>query len=119
MLKKELIEFLLQKCKDRGLSLRRLSINAELSPGTVHSIIKREYEPSLFSLNRLADYLGVERQYLWQMAGLLEGRDYAAKKFGDPRMMFHFTRADKLPEPVRDLIISIIAAITTYFETAE
>jgi len=117
--KKELIEFLLQKCKDLGLSLRRLSINAELSPGTVHSIINREYEPSLFSLNRLADYLGVERQYLWQLAGLLEGRDYAVKKFGDPRMMFHFTRADKLPEPVRDLIISIIAAITTYFETAE
>ncbi len=98
------------------MSLRRLSINAGLSPGTVHNIIKREYEPTLFSLNRLADYLGVERQYLWYLAGLVEDVDYASK-LGDPRMRFHFARADKLPEPARNLIISIIAAVMAYLET--
>jgi len=116
--KKELAEFLLETCKERGLSLRRLSINAGLSPATVHNIIKREYEPTLFSLNRLADYLGVKRQYLWQLAGLLKDMDYGPEtKFSDPRLRFHFAQADKLPEPARNLLISIITAIITYFGT--
>jgi lambda repressor-like predicted transcriptional regulator len=115
--KKELAEFLLQICKERGLSLRGLSINAGLSPATVHNIIKREYEPTLFSLNRLADYLGVKRQYLWQLAGLLEDMDYSAEtEFGDPRLRYHLARADKLPVPARNLIISIVAAIIAYLE---
>jgi len=109
---------LVQQCKERGLSLRSLSINSGLSPGTVHSIIKREYEPTLFSLNRLADYLGIKRQYLWQLAGLLEDMDYDPEtKFGDPRLRFHFAQADKLPEPARNLIISIVAAIIAYLGT--
>ena len=117
MPKEELAEFLLQICKERGLSLRRLSINAGLSPATVRNIIKRKYEPTLFSLNRLADYLGVKRQYLWQLAGLLGDIDYDAEtKFGDPRLRFHFARADKLPELERNLIISITAAIVAYLE---
>ena len=120
MAKKELAEFLLQTCKERGLSLRSLSISAGLSPGTVHSIIKREYEPTLFSLNRLADQLAIKRQYLWQLAGLLTDMDYGAEtKFGDPRMKFHFAKADKLPEPARNLIISVVAAIITNFEIME
>ena len=120
MAKKELDEFLLQICKERGLSLRRLSINAGLSPATVHNIIKREYEPTLFSLNRLADYLGVKRQYLWQLGGLLEDMDYDTEtRFGDPRLRFHFAQADKLPEPARNLIISIIVAIIAYLEIVE
>jgi len=114
---KELADFLLQQCKQRGLSLRSLSINAGLSPGTVHNIIKRKYQPTLFSLNRLADYLGVKRQYLWQLAGLLEDMDYDAKTtFGDPQLKFHFAQADKLPEAARNLIIRIVAAIII-FET--
>jgi len=116
--KKELTEFLLQRCKEKNLSLRGLSINAGLSPATVHNIIKREYEPTLFTLNRLADYLGVKRQYLWQLASLLDDMDYDAEtKFGDPRLRFHFAQADKLPEPARNLVISIIVAIVTYLET--
>ena len=118
MSKKELAEFLLQICRERGLSLRSLSINAGLSPGTVHSIINRKYEPTLFTLNRLADYLAVKRQYLWQLAGLLENMDYDTKtKFGDPRLRFHFAQADRLPEPARNLIISIVAAIIAYLGT--
>ena len=117
MSNKELGDFLLQRCKERGLSLRRLSIKSGLSPSTVHGIISREYQPTLFSLNRLADHLGVKRQYLWQLAGLLEDMDYDAKTtFGDPQLKFHFTQADKLPEAARNLIISIIAAIITYLE---
>jgi len=109
---KELVDFLIQQCKERGLSLRSLSINSGLSPGTVHSIMKREYQPTLFSLNRLADYLGVKRQYLWQLAGLLQDMDYDPEtRFGDPQLRFHFAQADKLPEPARSLIISIVAAI--------
>ena len=120
MSKKELAEFLLQRCEEKGLSLRSLSINAGLSPATVRNIIKREYEPTLFSLNRLAAYLGMKRPYLWHLAGLLEDMDYDAEtKFGDPRLRFHFAQADKLPEPARNLIISIVAAVKTYLEIAE
>ena len=114
----ELGDFLLQRCKERGLSLRRLSINAGLSPATVHNIINRQYQPTLFSLNRLADYLGVKRQYLWQLAGLLEDMDYDAETtFGDPQLRFHFARVDKLPKAARNLIISNIEAVIVYLET--
>ena len=114
---KELTDFLLQQCKQRKSSVRSLSINAGLSPGTVHNIIKRTYQPTIFSLNRLADYLGVKRQYLWQLAGLLEDMDYDEETtFGDPQLRFHFAQADKLPGAARNLIISIIAAIIAYTE---
>ena len=117
---KELADFLLQQCKQRGSSMRSLSINAGLSPGTVHNIIKRKYQPTLFSLNRLADYLGVKRLYLWQLAGLLEDMDYNEETiFSDPRLRFHFAQADKLPETARNLIISIVAAIIAYIEIVE
>lgn len=39
--------------------------------------------------------------------------------FGDPRLRFHFAQADKLPEPARNLIISIVAAIIAYIEIVE
>ncbi len=117
---KELGDFLREQCRQRGLSLRSLSVKSGLSPGTVHSIIKREYQPTLYSLNRLADYLDVKREYLWQLAGLLEDMDYApGTMFGDPRLRFHFAQVDKLPEPARNLIISIIAAIVAYLGTGK
>jgi len=109
---KELQDFLQHQAKARGLSLRALSINAGLSASTVHNIVKRQYEPSLFSLNRLADYLHVKRQYLWQIAGFLTDMDYNEKSiFGDPRLRFLFAEVDKLPEPTKDLIISVVEAI--------
>jgi lambda repressor-like predicted transcriptional regulator len=113
----KLREFLLEECRKRGLSLRRLSINAGLSPATVHNILKRQYQPTLFSLNRLADYLGVKREYLWQLAGLLEDMDYTDTTFSDPELRFHFARADKLPRAARKLIISLIEAIIIFLET--
>lgn len=117
MPKKELAEFLLGTCKERGSSLRSLSIKAGLSPGAVHGIINREYEPTLYSLNRLADYLGVKRQYLWHLAGLIEDTDYAAAtQLRDPRLRLHFAQIDKLPESARELIISIIAPIIAYIQ---
>ena len=117
MANKELGEFLVQHCKERRLSLRRLSINSGLSPGTVHNIIKRKYQPTLFSLNQLADYLGIKRQLLWQLAGLLEDMDYDAKTtFGDPQLRFHFARVDKLPKAARSLIISLIEAVIIFLE---
>ena len=113
----ELAEFLRQHCKERKLSLRSLSINAGLSPGTVHSIIQRNYQPTLFSLNRLADFLGVRREYLWQLAGLLEDVDYdATTTFGDPQLRFHFTRVDRMPKKARRLIISIIGAVIIFLK---
>ena len=115
---KELGEFLLQRCKERGLSLRSLSINSGLSPATVHNIIKRQYQPTLFSLNRLADYLGVKRQYLWQLAGLLEDMDYGPETtFGDPQLRFHFARVDKLPKAARNLIVSMIEVVIIFLES--
>ena len=115
---KELSDFLVEQCRERKISLRKLSVSSGLSPGTVHNIIKREYQTTLFSLNRLADYLGVKREYLWQLAGLLEDMDYGSEtNFNDPRLKFHFARVDKLPEPARNLIISIVAAIIAYLGT--
>ena len=118
MSNKELGDFLLERCKELRLSLRSLSMNAGLSPSTVHGIINRKYQPTIFSLNRLADYLRVKRQYLWQLAGILEDMDYNEETiFGDPRLRFHFAQADKLSEPARNLIISIVAAIIIFFDT--
>ncbi len=112
---KELGDFLVKQCRDRGQSLRSLSIKSGLSPSTVHNIINRKYQPTLFSLNRLADYLGVKRQYLWQLAGLLEDMDYDAKTtFGDPQLRFQFAQIDKLPESRRQLIATIMEDLVGY-----
>lgn len=117
MAEQKLIDFLQLQCQQRGLSWRRLSLNSGLSAGTVHNIIKREYHPTLFSLNGLADYLGVKRAYLWQLAGHLEDMDYETEvEFSDPRMRFHMARVDKLPQPARNLIIGIIAALIAHLE---
>ena len=114
---KELGDFLVEQCNQRGISLRSLSIKSGLSPGTVHNIIKRQYQPTLFSLNRLADYLGVKRQYLWQLAGLLEDMDYdEGRALTDPQLRFHLAQVDKLPEAARRLIINIIESVIVFLE---
>ncbi|MDP2730110.1 MAG: helix-turn-helix transcriptional regulator [Dehalococcoidales bacterium] len=112
MSKMDLAEFLVQQCKERKLSCRSLSVNAGLSPGTVHNIIKRKYTPAVSSLNALADYLGVKREYLWQMAGLLEDMDYSTETtFSDPQVRFHFAQVDKFPKEKRRVILSVIEAL--------
>ena len=114
---KELADFLIEQCQQRGLSLRGLSMNSGLSPGTVHNVIKRQYQPTLFSLNRLADYLGVKREYLWQLAGLLEDMDYhSGTTFSDPQLRFHFARLSKLPKPARVLAMSILQSVIVFLE---
>jgi len=112
----ELANFLLQQCKERRLSLRSLSMGAGLSPATVHCIIKRTCLPSLYSLNRLADYLGVKREYLWQLAGLVEDTDYGETKLGDAQLRFHFNRVDKLPEDARNQVISVVDKLILFLE---
>jgi len=107
--------FLREQCQERGLSLRRLSIKAELGPSTVHGIITKKYQPTLHSLNRLADQLGVRRQYLWQLAGLLGDMDYKTE-FADPELRFHLAQVDKLPKPARRLIISHIKSAVIFFK---
>ena len=114
---KELDDFLKEQCRQRGISLRSLSLKSGLSPGTVHSIIKRKYQPTLFSLNRLADFFGVRREYLWKLAGLFEDIDYDAKTtFSDSRLRFHFTRVDKLPKAARNLIIGLIETLIIFLD---
>lgn len=113
---KELTDFLTQQCQDKGLSLRSLSINSGLSPSTVHNIIKRKKRPALLSLNRLADYLGVRREQLWQLAGLLGDMDYGQTAIGDPLVRFHFARVDKLAEAERDLIVGIVKVVLTFLD---
>ena len=109
---KQLVDFLRQQCKQKRLSLRGLSIAAGLSPATVHNVINRQYQPTIFTLNRLADFLGVKREYMWQLAGLLEDMDYGEEtEISDPRLKFEFARADKLPESSRKLIIAVVKAI--------
>jgi len=115
MKKQELADFLSKICKDKGLSLRSLSVNAGLSPGTVHSILNREHEPSLHSLNRLADYLGVKRQYLWKLAGLLDDNDLDENiSCPDPRMSYFCDKLNLLSTPTKDLIIHIIEDVVNY-----
>jgi transcriptional regulator with XRE-family HTH domain len=107
---RQLEDFVRQQCKEKGLSLRGLSIAAGLSPGTLHNLISREYQPSIFSLNRLAEYL-------WQLAGLLDDMDYGPNvPLTDPRLKFYFARVDKLPENARNLIINMLKALTDYFQ---
>jgi transcriptional regulator with XRE-family HTH domain len=114
---KELNNFLIEQCESRKLTLRGLSIKAGLSPGTVHNLLKRNYQPTLFTLNQLADYLGVQRPYLWQLAGLLEDMDYdAATTIEDPQLKFHFSRVAKLPASARSLVISLIQAVIIFLE---
>jgi lambda repressor-like predicted transcriptional regulator len=112
LLNSELADFLTHQCEERGLSLRSLSMNAGLSSGTVHNIIRRKYKPNVSSLNALADYLSVKREYLWQMAGLLEDMDYSTETtFSDPQVRFHFAQVDKLPKEKRNIILSVIEAL--------
>ena len=120
MQKKRLVDFLIRTRKEKGLSFRSLSVKAGLSAGTVHSIVYREYEPSLYSLNRLADYLGVKRQYLWKLAGLLEDKDLDDKSNNaDPRMSYYFEKLASLPKPARELISHIIGDIINYHSNLE
>lgn len=112
MLNRELSDFLTQQCQERRLSFRSLSVNAGLSPGTVHNIVNGKFRPNISTLNALADYLGVKREYLWQMAGLLEDMDYSTETtFSDPQVRFHFAQVDKLPKAKRNLILSVIEAL--------
>ena len=120
MLNRELADFIAQQCEERRISFRSLSVNAGLSPGTVHNIIRRKYRPTVSSLNALADYLGVKREYLWQMAGLLEDMDYStATTFSDPQVKFHFAQVDKLPKAKRNVILSVIEALIVNLETED
>lgn len=120
MANRELSDFLREQCQRRGLSVRRLSVKSGLSPGTVHNIVTRKYQPTLFSLNRLADYLGVKREYLWQLAGLLDGVDYNPQTtLGDPELRFQFAQVDKLPKAARDLVIGLIQTAIAFFDTAK
>lgn len=114
---KDLEEFLRRQCKERGLTVRGLSIEAGLSPGTLHHILKRKYQPTVSTLNHLADYLGVKREYLWQLAGLLEDMEYGGTGIGDPQLRFHFSRVDKLPQEAKTLVINIIEAVIMYLES--
>ena len=114
--KEQLEAFLRQQCKEKGLSLRGLSVAAGLSPSTLQNLISRQYQPTVFSLNRIADYLGVKREYLWQVAGLLEDMDYGDEsEISDPRLKFEFSRADKLPEQERNVIVAAVKAIIDQF----
>lgn len=114
--KEQLEAFLRQQCKEKGLSLRGLSVAAGLSPSTLQNLIGRQYQPTVFSLNRIADYLGVKREYLWQVAGLLEDMDYGDEsEISDPRLKFEFSRADKLPEQARNVIVAAVKAIIDQF----
>jgi len=109
---KQLEDFLRQQCKQRRLTLRGMSLAADLSPGTLHNVINRQYQPTIFTLNRVADFLGVKREYLWQLAGLVDDMDYNNEtEISDPRLKFEFARADKLPEQARNLVVAVLKAV--------
>jgi len=109
----QLADFLIQQCQDRGMSLRSLSLNAKLSPGTVRNIIRGKYRPSVSSLNALADYLGVKREYLWHMAGFLKNMNHSTQShiFSDPQLEFLCAQVSRLPKEKRKIVISVIKAL--------
>ena len=111
--KEELGDFLRQESQKRGLALRQLSMGAGLSQATVGNIINRRNWPSLDSLNKLADYLGIKRQYLWQLAGLVDSID---TDFNDARLRYCFDRVDKLPDSARTLAIRLIDSVVVFLE---
>ena len=112
MAKEELSNFLLKEIRKRGLSQRKLSIDSGLSPAAVHNIIKSRFMPTPNSLNKLADYLGVKRQYLWQLTGLLED----GEPFTDDRLRYCFARVDKLPDASRTMVIKMIDYLLSFLE---
>jgi len=115
MAKEELSNFLLKEIQKRGLSGRKLSTYSGLSPATVHNIMNSTYMPTPNSLNKLADYLGVKRQFLWQLAGLLPEDE----TFTDDRLRYCFARVDKLPDASRTMVINMVDYLLTFLEEGE
>jgi len=115
----QIADFLIQQCQDRRISLRGLSLNAGLSPGTVHNIIRGRYSPSVATLNALADYLGVKKEYLWQMAGLLDNLDrgIANYTFSDPQLELLCAQVNQMPRDKRETLISVIKALIASLRT--
>jgi hypothetical protein len=71
-------------------------------------------------LNKLADTLGVKREYMWQVTGLLEDMDCTpATMISDPRLRFHFSRVDKLPMRAKNFSIDVIEAMILFLEDNE
>ena len=119
-LKNELTAFLIEYCRQKRLSLRALSINAGLSPGTVHNIIHRKYRPSVYSLNRLADYLGVEREYMWQIAGFINNTgDSPSDDCVDRRLESYSIRFNNLTQSGRDTVINVIGSLIDFLEQGD
>jgi lambda repressor-like predicted transcriptional regulator len=115
-LKAELVDFLLEQCRERGLSVRKLSLNAGLSPATIHNIIHRKYEPKVNTLNRIADYLGVDREFLWKLAGLTGGETSSLEAtIDDPRVRLRLEQISRLPKDVRDRLFSVIDVLISLF----
>ena len=111
-------DFLRKECKKRGLSQRALSINSGLSPGTVHNIIQRKYQPTLLSLNCIADYLEIDRAFLWRLAGLIKESDASVEcdTPDDPTIKMHIERLSRLPEDAREQIFSLCDTLLSFFE---
>ena len=108
--------FIREQCQQRRLSARRLSVEAGLSPSMVYVILHKDHQPTMYTLNHLADYLGVERVYLWQLAGLLDDMDFDPEaSFNDPRLKYHFAQVDNWPIEGRNLVISFIETLSAFF----
>ena len=110
-------DYLRKACKKRGLSQRALSINSGLSPGTVHNIIHNKYQPTLLSLNCIADYLKVDRTYIWKLAGLINdlGNSLDPTAY-DPALKSHLERICELPEEAREQIFNVCDTLLSFFE---
>jgi len=110
---KEIADFLTRRCREMKLSFRSLSLNAGLSPSTVHNIVSGKSRPNVLSLNAIADYLEVKRTFLWRMAGLLGDNNGEDLNIVDPRVKFLFAQVDKMPDNRKEFIIRVIETVIT------
>jgi len=110
---KEIAQYITDRCNESKLSYRSLSVKAGLSISTVHNIVSGKSRPNVFSLNSLADYLGVKREFLWRLAGLMEAEEMQSDGVKDPRLQLYITQIDKMPSQKKEAVIRIIETLIT------
>ena len=63
----DLADFIAQQMAERGLSLRALAMYANVGTSTLSAIVQRQRQASPATCQKLADYFGVDEDYLLRL----------------------------------------------------